>query len=121
MRTMERDLPESTLPWSQDTLVFTFECNYPAQTDRYSLGGVAIIVRSFARIHETNLKKQGILPLTFADPKDYDRVPFDAKVSLLDLQGLAPGKQVVAKITPKNGSPFEIKLNQYVFLCLLPV
>ena len=38
------------------------------------LGGVAIIVKSFARIHETNLKKQGMLPLTFADPKDYDKI-----------------------------------------------
>lgn len=49
------------------------------------LGGVAIIVRSFARIHETNLKKQGVLPLTFADPSDYDKIsPFDL-VSLHDL------------------------------------
>lgn len=44
------------------------------------LGGIAIITRSFARIHETNLKKQGMLPLTFSDPADYDKVPVDAKV-----------------------------------------
>lgn len=44
------------------------------------LGGIAIITRSFARIHETNLKKQGMLPLTFSDPADYDKVPTDAKV-----------------------------------------
>ncbi|KAJ1342848.1 aconitate hydratase, mitochondrial [Batrachochytrium salamandrivorans] len=49
------------------------------------LGGVAVIVRSFARIHETNLKKQGMLPLTFADPKDYDRVDPTDKVSILGL------------------------------------
>lgn len=44
------------------------------------LGGLAIITRSFARIHETNLKKQGMLPLTFTDPADYDKIPADAKV-----------------------------------------
>lgn len=44
------------------------------------LGGIAIITRSFARIHETNLKKQGMLPLTFSDPADYDKIPTDAKV-----------------------------------------
>jgi aconitate hydratase len=47
------------------------------------LGGRAIIVKSFARIHETNLKKQGMLPLTFADPKDYDKIKEDDKVDLL--------------------------------------
>jgi len=76
------------------------------------LGGVAIIVKSFARIHETNLKKQGILPLTFADPKDYDRISPSDRISLLGLKNLSPGKQITAKVTPKNGEPFEIKLNQ---------
>ncbi|MCW8817580.1 MAG: aconitate hydratase, partial [Ignavibacteriaceae bacterium] len=47
------------------------------------LGGRAIVVKSFARIHETNLKKQGMLPLTFADPKDYDKIKEDDKVDLL--------------------------------------
>eukprot|EP01110_Echinostelium_bisporum_P001252 TRINITY_DN12_c0_g1_i1.p1 TRINITY_DN12_c0_g1~~TRINITY_DN12_c0_g1_i1.p1 ORF type:complete len:771 (+),score=389.20 TRINITY_DN12_c0_g1_i1:401-2713(+) len=75
------------------------------------LGGHAIIVKSFARIHETNLKKQGMLPLTFANPADYDRIPTDARVSLLGLTELTPGKQLTAKISPKSGSPFEIKLN----------
>ena len=56
------------------------------------LGGRAIIVRSFARIHETNLKKQGMLPLTFADPADYDKISANDKISLLDLQNLTPGK-----------------------------
>lgn len=45
------------------------------------LGGLAIITRSFARIHETNLKKQGMLPLTFADPADYDKIKPEDKVS----------------------------------------
>lgn len=49
------------------------------------LGGRAIIVKSFARIHETNLKKQGMLPLTFADPADYDKVDSNDHVSILGL------------------------------------
>lgn len=56
------------------------------------LGGRAIIVKSFARIHETNLKKQGLLPLTFADPSDYDKIQPTDKISLLGLKDLAPGK-----------------------------
>ncbi|PSN29626.1 Aconitate hydratase, partial [Blattella germanica] len=56
------------------------------------LGGRAIIVKSFARIHETNLKKQGLLPLTFANPSDYDKIHPTDKISLLDLKSLAPGK-----------------------------
>jgi aconitate hydratase len=54
------------------------------------LGGRAIIVKSFARIHETNLKKQGLLPLTFADPKDYDKIQPSDKISLVNLKSLAP-------------------------------
>lgn len=56
------------------------------------LGGRAIIVKSFARIHETNLKKQGMLPLTFATPGDYDKIQPNDKISLLGLDKLAAGK-----------------------------
>ena len=56
------------------------------------LGGAAIITKSFARIHETNLKKQGMLPLTFADKADYDKVKPDDLVTLNDLVNLAPGR-----------------------------
>ena len=58
------------------------------------LGGHAIITKSFARIHETNLKKQGMLPLTFADKSDYDKVRPDDTVTLNDMANFAPGKQV---------------------------
>src|SRR5262249_41722316 len=54
------------------------------------LGAVAVIARSFARIHESNLKKQGLLALTFRDPADYDRVLAGDRVHLLDLASLAP-------------------------------
>ncbi|PIK61711.1 putative aconitate hydratase, mitochondrial-like, partial [Apostichopus japonicus] len=56
------------------------------------LGGRAIIVKSFARIHETNLKKQGLLPLTFAETSDYDKIRPDDRISLLNLKDLSPGK-----------------------------
>ncbi|DBA67352.1 hypothetical protein WJX79_001524 [Trebouxia sp. C0005] len=75
------------------------------------LGGVAIIVKSFARIHETNLKKQGMLPLTFADPADYDKVgPFD-KLSL-DVSGLSPGKSIEVHVKKPDGKDFTFTVNQ---------
>ncbi|CAH0397756.1 unnamed protein product [Chilo suppressalis] len=75
------------------------------------LGGRAIIVKSFARIHETNLKKQGMLPLTFANASDYDKIRPDDKISLLGLKDLAPGKPVDCEIKHKDGSTERIKLN----------
>ncbi|KAL2115039.1 hypothetical protein VTJ04DRAFT_10702 [Mycothermus thermophilus] len=75
------------------------------------LGGLAIITRSFARIHETNLKKQGMLPLTFSDPADYDRIQPDDKVDILCTE-LAPGKPITMRVHPADGSPsYEIKLS----------
>lgn len=74
------------------------------------LGGLAIITRSFARIHETNLKKQGMLPLTFADPADYDKVQPDDKVDILCTE-LAVGKPITMRVHPKNGETFDIKLS----------
>ncbi len=74
------------------------------------LGGLAIIVKSFARIHETNLKKQGMLPLTFADPRDYDKIKEDDKVDLL-ISYLAPDKQVTMIVKHSDGSKDEILLN----------
>jgi len=75
------------------------------------LGGVAIITRSFARIHESNLKKQGVLALTFVDPADYDKITGDDRISLLDLEHLAEGKTVDMLVKPASGAePFVIKL-----------
>ncbi|MFN8017832.1 MAG: aconitate hydratase [Acidimicrobiales bacterium] len=72
-------------------------------------GGKVILVRSFARIHETNLKKQGVLPLTFADPSTYDQIEQDDKLSFLGLADLAPGKPVYCEIVKPDGTkvPFE--------------
>jgi len=74
------------------------------------LGGKAIIVKSFARIHETNLKKQGVLPLRFANPKDYDLIRPTDKISLLGLRNLAPGKPVECQIKHADGSVDKIEL-----------
>ncbi len=75
------------------------------------LGGKAIITKSFARIHETNLKKQGMLPLTFADPYDYDKIQEDDKLSIVGLNEFAPEKQLTLIIKHINGSQEEILLN----------
>ncbi|XP_047107425.1 aconitate hydratase, mitochondrial-like [Schistocerca piceifrons] len=83
---------------------------HAALEPRY-LGGRAIIVRSFARIHETNLKKQGLLPLTFADPADYDKIKPTDKISLVGLKDLAPGKPVTAELKHVDGTKEQIQLN----------
>lgn len=75
------------------------------------LGGRAIIVKSFARIHETNLKKQGMLPLTFANPNDYDKIQEDDRVSIKGLTEFAPGKPLTLVVKHNDGSVDEIKLN----------
>ena len=68
------------------------------------LGAAAIIVRSFARIHESNLKKQGLLALTFQDPADYDRVQETDRMSLIGLNELAPGKHVTGHLHHSDGT-----------------
>ena len=74
------------------------------------LGGLAIITRSFARIHETNLKKQGMLPLTFSDPADYDKINPDDKVDLMCTE-LAVGKPLTMKVHPKDGASWDCMLS----------
>ncbi len=74
------------------------------------LGGRAIIVKSFARIHETNLKKQGMLPLTFADPADYDKIREDDTIAITGLKEFAPGKPLTLHIQHADGSVEECKL-----------
>jgi aconitate hydratase len=75
------------------------------------LGGRAIIVRSFARIHETNLKKQGMLPLTFADPADYEKIRETDRISLLGLADLTPGRPVRMVVTHADGLSEDVLLN----------
>jgi aconitate hydratase len=75
------------------------------------LGGAAVIARSFARIHESNLKKQGLLALTFPDPADYDKIREDDRLSLVGLQDLAPGKPVTCIVKHADGTSETLQLN----------
>ncbi len=74
-------------------------------------GGVLILARSFARIHETNLKKQGIVPLTFADPADYDRIGENDRIGTQGLAELAPNKPVTVTVTKPDGETWTFEGN----------
>ncbi|CAE6476975.1 unnamed protein product [Rhizoctonia solani] len=82
---------------------------HAALEPRY-LGGLAIIVRSFARIHETNLKKQGMLALTFVDPADYDKIQPTDRVDIEGLESFAPGKNLTLVARHEDGSKDKIPL-----------
>src|SRR5438552_3517857 len=79
---------------------------HAAMEPRY-MGCKAVLVRSFARIHEANLKKQGILPLTFANTDDYERVQFDDTVDVVGLSKLAPGDPVTVVLHHSDGTTDE--------------
>jgi aconitate hydratase len=108
-----RDYKKNGVPW-----VVIGDWNYGEGSSREHaaleprhLGGAAIITRSFARIHETNLKKQGMLPLTFSDPADYDKIGPNDRVDLASTE-LAPGKPLTMTVHPADGSKeFQIKLS----------
>ena len=74
-------------------------------------GGLVAIARSFARIHETNLKKQGMLPLTFADPADYEQIGEDDRIAVLSLNQLSPGQQVQVEVTTPDGQTWLFSTN----------
>jgi aconitate hydratase len=73
------------------------------------LGGRAVVARSFARIHETNLKKQGMLPLIFDNPDDYERFRADDRVAIRDLARLAPDSEVELVLSHADGSEERIR------------
>jgi len=75
------------------------------------LGGYAVIVKSFARIHETNLKKQGVLPLTFANPQDYNKIDPSDKVSIIGLTDFKPGKPLTLRVTKSDGKSIDLTVN----------
>ena len=83
---------------------------HAAMTPRY-LGCCAVIAKSFARIHETNLKKQGILALTFVDPADYDKILEDDRLSILDLKNFQEGKHLRGIIHHSNTTNDEFMLS----------
>jgi len=75
------------------------------------LGGTAVIARSFARIHESNLKKQGLLALTFENASDYDKIKENDRITLVGLSEMAPSKQLKCVITHDDGTNETIDLN----------
>ncbi|MEZ7506224.1 aconitate hydratase [Flavobacterium sp. Arc2] len=75
------------------------------------LGVKAVLVKSFARIHETNLKKQGLLGLTFANEADYDKIQEDDTINFIDLVDFAPGKQLTVEFVHADGSKDLILAN----------
>jgi aconitate hydratase len=83
---------------------------HAAMTPRF-LGCVAVITKGFARIHETNLKKQGILALTFLDSNDYEKIQEDDKIHLKDLSKFSEGTKIKCVINHKDGKSEEIFLN----------
>lgn len=108
-----RDYKANQIPW-----VVVGDENYGEGSSREHaaleprhLGGKAVIVKSFARIHETNLKKQGMLALTFANPSDYDRILPRDSVSIRGLESFSPGKPLTAIVKKSNGEKLEITLN----------
>ena len=107
-----RDYKANGIPW-----VVVGEENYGEGSSREHaameprhLGGKAIIVKSFARIHETNLKKQGMLPLTFQDPADYDKIREDDMIDL-DVKDIEPGSQVTMTLKHSDGTTETVLLN----------
>ena len=92
-KTLEKVLHANTLQWN---LAF--------------LGVNAVVVKSFARIHETNLKKQGMLALTFVNPKDYDKVRQDDLIDILNFKDFAPGQNLTIQLTHADGTKekFEV-------------
>ncbi|MFN8015270.1 MAG: aconitate hydratase [Acidimicrobiia bacterium] len=75
------------------------------------MNGLVILVRSFARIHEANLKKQGMLPITFDNPADYDLIRFDDEIEVCDLENIEPDKQIKVIIKHSDGTKNEIYCN----------
>ena len=81
---------------------------HAAMEPRFRLGLVAI-ARSFARIHETNLKKQGMLPLTFSNPADYDKIDEPDQLSVRNLADLTPGETITVDVTKPSGETFSFE------------
>ena len=70
-----------------------------------------VLVKSFARIHEANLKKQGILPLTFYDKNDYEKIEQNDKITITNLDEISPGSTVIVTLQKEDGSSVDITAN----------
>jgi aconitate hydratase len=76
-----------------------------------NLGVRAVLVRSFARIHETNLKKQGILALTFSNREDYEKIREDDTIEIIGLDSFSPGKPLTIRLSHSDGTSDEFPAN----------
>ncbi len=104
-----RDNGVGTIVFGEDNYGEGSSREHAAMEPRF-LGVKAVCVKSFARIHETNLKKQGMLALTFANPADYDKIRQDDKVSITDFSSMAPGKNLTIRLEHADGTTdsFEV-------------
>src|SRR5213596_3425401 len=112
LSTIARELKANGLQWiviGDENYGEGSSREHAAMSPRY-LNCAAVIVRSFARIHETNLKKQGLLPLTFIDPADYDRFEQNDRVTISGLYALEPGQPVKVLIKKPDGRVQEIRV-----------
>ncbi|MCQ3806983.1 MAG: aconitate hydratase [Acidimicrobiaceae bacterium] len=110
---LARDYHEAGLRWvviGDENMGEGSSREHAAMEPRFR-NGVVAFARSFARIHETNLKKQGMLALTFADRTDYDRIGQDDRIAVRGLADLAPGTQVTVEVTPRRGESWSFAAN----------
>jgi len=75
------------------------------------LGVVVVLAKSLARIHESNLKKQGVLALTFVDPKDYDKIREKDRISVVGMKDFKPGKPLTVILSHADGSQDRVQVN----------
>ena len=75
------------------------------------MGCLAFVANSYARIFEANLKKQGVLPFTFSNKADYDKIQAKDKITFADLDKIAPGKAVTMTVTHEDGSSEDFQVN----------
>jgi aconitate hydratase len=108
-----RALKAKTVPWivvGDDNYGEGSSREHAAMSPRL-LGAAAIVARSFARIHESNLKKQGVLPLTFVEPTDYDKIQETDRISVRGLPGLAPGHPLSMILHHADGPEDQVQVN----------
>ena len=105
-----RDAGISTIVFGEENYGEGSSREHAAMEPRF-LGVKAVVVKSFARIHETNLKKQGMLALTFDDPQEYDRIRQDDLVSIPDFDEMAPGEQLTIVLKHSDGTQDSFKVN----------
>lgn len=104
-----RDAGVSTVVFGEENYGEGSSREHAAMQPRF-LGVKAVVVKSFARIHETNLKKQGMLALTFANPEDYEKIRQDDSIDIEGFESMAPGKSITMVLNHSDGTSESIEL-----------